>query len=199
MAGSMKSLDRDYVGELAEPIYQPPLYLGMLYEKAATEAARDEIERRRRDKLLLLFDHYEIRQDDENSWRKLATALAMKHVRGMHAYLEEPPKTKVGAKKIWPAGRGDELMLAVEAIRIKKDVATSQRGHPTIRGAIKELHKEDKDRKKWGQSTWEALEARHREAKKRARTRVEIGSWMDLAEERGLFGEEVSAVSATKI
>jgi hypothetical protein len=62
-----------YEGQLAEPMY-PPSALGNL--------SKLEWAQKRAVKTVLLLEHFGIDPNDENSWKKLAVALAERHVPG---------------------------------------------------------------------------------------------------------------------
>jgi hypothetical protein len=68
-----------YSGPLDQPIVLP---LGMLYGPTSPRGAKG-ILRTRLIKLLLLLEHYDIKQNDPARWEKLAFLLALDHVPGM--------------------------------------------------------------------------------------------------------------------
>jgi hypothetical protein len=68
-----------YSGALSQPIFLP---LGTLYGPTSPRGAKG-ILRSRLIKLLLLLEHYDIKQNDPARWEKLAFLLALDHVSGM--------------------------------------------------------------------------------------------------------------------
>jgi hypothetical protein len=68
-----------YSGALNQPIVLP---LGTLYGPTSPRGAKG-ILRTRLIKLLLLLEHYDIKQNDPARWEKLAFVLALDHVPGM--------------------------------------------------------------------------------------------------------------------
>jgi hypothetical protein len=68
-----------YSGALSQPIVLP---LGTLYGPTSPRGAKG-ILRTRLIKLLLLLEHYDIKQNDPARWEKLAFVLALDHVPGM--------------------------------------------------------------------------------------------------------------------
>jgi hypothetical protein len=68
-----------YSGALNQPIVLP---LGLLYRPTSPIGAKG-ILRTRLIKLLLLLEHYDIKQNDPARWEKLAFVLALDHVPGM--------------------------------------------------------------------------------------------------------------------
>jgi hypothetical protein len=68
-----------YSGALSQPIALP---VGTLYGPTSPRGAKG-ILRTRLIKLLLLLEHYDIKQNDPARWEKLAFVLALDHVPGM--------------------------------------------------------------------------------------------------------------------
>jgi hypothetical protein len=68
-----------YPGALNQPIVRPR---GLLYGPTSPRGAKG-ILRTRLIKLLLLLEHYDIKQNDPARWEKLAFLLALDHVPGM--------------------------------------------------------------------------------------------------------------------
>jgi hypothetical protein len=169
-----KKIDADYTGPLAAPIYQPLKSAGLLgniddllgnsaepENDSGTESAREAAWERAleqiKEKVPLLFAHFDIDPEDEHCWMRLAWGLALTHVPGMQIILQSPPKR--GPKKKW-FKLGDVLVADVQAITLTGC---------TVREAIKRLQKDRNGR--WHEYTATSLEARHREAKARQRDR----------------------------
>jgi hypothetical protein len=143
-----------YRGELATPIVEPPESLGLLREDNAERKAV----LRQAAKLPELFKHFEIDPTEKNRWTRLAVALAITHVPGMHVSFDA--KSKGGRPGKWKAGEDEELLLHGKRI-LQQDPEMS---HTEV---VEELLKTER----WkGESppnlTTRYREARHAEAEK---------------------------------
>lgn len=75
-------MGKTYKGRLASPLPPPPGLLTSDDYKADRAAYEKEVKER----IYLLFDHYEIKPSDRASWAKLARALAAHHVPGLKPF-----------------------------------------------------------------------------------------------------------------
>jgi hypothetical protein len=80
----------NYTGALAQPIYLEDYYkfaggLGQPIRERDIAAIRERAE----EKMRLLFKHYKIDPNDEQSWQKLARSLALAHVPGLQLVVRE--------------------------------------------------------------------------------------------------------------
>jgi hypothetical protein len=142
-----------YTGPLSKPIYVSFEYdvSSGLLGAITKDDARQQLEA----KFGLLFEHYGIDPRAEDRWYRLSICLVHAHVPGMQLiYIEQP---KPGRPRTWLAGRGDELVNEVDAIR----KATGKRIDEAI-AALREDRAKD-----WHKYTAQNLETRHREAKRR--------------------------------
>jgi hypothetical protein len=165
----------NYTGALAQPIYLEDYDkfaggLGQPIRERDIAAIRERAE----EKMRLLFKHYKIDPNDEQSWQKLARSLALAHVPGLQ--LANRPKR--GRKSTWKTGLGDELVRA-----------KSRTGKGT-KEAIAELLKEPK----WKKYTAQNLEARYRETRARQKA---LASLQEDCEKGIVFGVDLAALFAT--
>jgi hypothetical protein len=145
----------NYPGELAEPIYEPVLVAGMLYDDTvAKREAQERAAMRRFAKLPALFLFYGIDPNSPRSWLQLALRLAENHVPGMQ--ITHRSTGTSGRPKVWKFGLGTELLRDVEVLRALKGLNISQ--------ALQELS-QDKT-KVWRRYDPPTLAARHREARR---------------------------------
>jgi hypothetical protein len=137
-----------YRGELATPIVEPPESLGLLREDNAERKAG----LRQAAKLPELFKHFEIDPTEKNRWTRLAIALAITHVPGMHVSFDA--KSKGGRPRKWKAGEDEELLRDAERIRQQ---------NPKMRHTevVQELLKTER----WGGEYPPSLTTRYREAR----------------------------------
>ena len=129
-----------YTGELANPISE--------FFAADAQAAQQYYSHQRRSKLKALFEWYSIDLEAQDAWVRLAIALALDHVPGMHV---RPAAKKRGRPRSWDA-LNVKLLRAVESLR-----ATNKR--MTIEKAIQTLRKGE-----WSRYKQQSLVVRHREA-----------------------------------
>jgi len=160
----------NYTGALAKPICPEDHYkftggLGQPIREPDVAAIRKRAVKQMR----LLFKHYKIDPNDEQSWQKLAMSLALAHVPG----LQFAKRPKRGRKSTWKTGLGDEWVRAVDDVKSRTDKRTNK--------AIAELRNEPK----WKTYTAQNLGARYREA--RARQKV-LASLHDAWEKGVFFG-----------
>jgi hypothetical protein len=120
-----------YTGALAQPIYLEDHYkfTGELGQ-ATREPDGAAISKQAVENIWLLFKHYKIDPNDEQSWQELALSLAEAHVPG----LQFASRPKPGRKSTWKTGLGDELVRAVEDVKSRTAKRTTE--------AIAELLKE---------------------------------------------------------
>jgi hypothetical protein len=151
-----KTKARRYTGNLAEPIYEGAA--GSLDDSVQTSY-------RKVDKLLELFDLYNIDSLGKHSWLRLALALAEQHVPGFRVVHELPRKR--GRSRTWKAGRADALLRDVDEVR-------SADKKLTIKSAIDSLR--DDPSKEWGKIPEQTLMVRHREARRQQKERDRLAS-----------------------
>lgn len=164
---------RGYVGALAQPISAPRPKT--VLERASQDAEADAAEAARvvgewLQKLLLLLEHYEIEQQDDSRWFRLAFKLAMEHVPGF-AFDQQKPAGRPADWDSWrymdlflsvrslmneAAGRGCELTLR-DACRQLADSGFAADLYPNRDQRLNE-HSRAAALRAWG----ETLEARHR-------------------------------------
>src|SRR5262249_9799666 len=101
-------------------------------------------------KLDLLFQHFEISTSDPDCWQLLATALALKHVRGFHLV---DPRRRRGRRKSWTVLEAKALLNAIEAHSVKR----------TLKARISAAMKQPNWR--WGKNI-ASIQTRYHEAKK---------------------------------
>ena len=137
-----------YSGELAKPIARTR-GIGMLSDVVE----QNKINTMLKDKIPLLFQHYEIPFDEPWCWRKLALRLALVHVDGFQ--IAKPARSK-GRRKSWTPQEDQEFVQAIDA--------HSRTGKLPVKAAIKSAEK---------MSTWRwkvrglSAETRYHEAKRR--------------------------------
>jgi hypothetical protein len=142
-----------YSGPLNQPIVLP---LGMLYGPTSPKRAKG-ILRARLIKLLLLLEHYDIKQNDPARWEKLAFLLALDHVPGMKV-VEYAPQRGAPLKP-------HDISWVRENVRIIDDIKL-KRGKGVMDAIRNALHH------KLLTGSKDSLEARYYENKKLLR-RVE--------------------------
>jgi hypothetical protein len=145
----------NYTGALAQPIYLEDHYkwtgrLGQPTQELDIAAIRKRAVEKAVEKFSLLFEHYKIDPNNEQSWQELAMSLALDHVPG----LQVVNRPKPGRKPTWKTGRGDELVRDVDDVKSRTGKRTGD--------AIAELKKEPGGMwKKYGPN--KSLAARYRE------------------------------------
>jgi hypothetical protein len=144
----------NYTGALAQPIYLEDHYkftggLGQAIRELDVAA----ISKRAVEKFWLLFKHYKIDPNNEQSWQELALSLALDHVPG----LQVANRPKPGRKRTWKTGLDDEFGHAVEDVKSRTGKRTGD--------AIAELQEEPGGM--WKSYTRENLAARYREWRRR--------------------------------
>jgi hypothetical protein len=120
----------NYTGALAQPIYldpddykysdglgRPPNDPDVVEKKMFAMAKLQTFE-----KMELLFKHYEIDPNDEQSWQVLAFRLARAHVPG----LQIASRPKPGRKATWKTGLYDELVRAVDDVKSRTGKGTKK-------------------------------------------------------------------------
>jgi hypothetical protein len=107
------------------------------------------------EKIWLLFKHYKIDPNNEQSWQELALSLALAHVPGLQV------ANRPGRKPTWKTGLYDELVRAVDDVKSRTGKGTKE--------AIAELRKEPKWKTYPSEKPIPAqsLGARYREARAR--------------------------------
>jgi len=144
-----------YPGALAEPIYEPVLFVGMLGDDTVERTqALQRAELRRLANLPDLFRFYNIDPKSADRWLFLALRLAEDHVPGMRITLT--PNGKSGRPNIWKFGLGTELLRDVETVRAEKGL--------NITDALDQLQK-DKG-KQWYSLSDKSIGTRYREARR---------------------------------
>jgi hypothetical protein len=144
-----------YSGPLNQPIVLP---LGMLYGPTSPRGAKG-ILRTRLIKLLLLLDHYDIKQNDPARWEKLAFVLALDHVPGMKV-VEYAPRRGAPLKPRDISGARENVRL-IDEINRGRGIGVRD----AIRVALK---------RKQLKGSVKSLEARHYEAEKLLRRAEEL-------------------------
>jgi hypothetical protein len=96
-----------YRGELAKPIVEPPESFGLL----SKDRAEHKAVLKQAAKLPELFKHFEIDPTEKNRWTRLAVALAITHVPGMHVSFDA--KSKGGR----PRNEDEELLRYADQIQ----------------------------------------------------------------------------------
>jgi hypothetical protein len=129
-----------------------PNYTGALAERIYLDRNEtvDQVMARTVPKIPLLFKHHNIDPSDRQSWQKLAVRLALAHVPGLQVSM------RVGRKRTWKAGQGNELVRAVEDMQTRTGMG--------VKGVLAKL-KEDKFGV-WRGFSVESLGPRYREAKR---------------------------------
>jgi hypothetical protein len=151
-----------YTGELAKPISEPIVAVGILGDfKLASREAEKRAKQRVAKKLDLLFGWYGIDPEAEKSWCYLAIRLALVHVPGMRVNFNS---TNSRRPRSWKAGLAKSLLDDVEAVIAAKPGTQKKRG---FKEAIAILHKDKL--KKWHKFSLPNLVTRHREARAEAR------------------------------
>jgi hypothetical protein len=123
-----------YSGALNQPIVLP---LGLLYSPTSPRGAKG-ILRARLIKLLLLLEHYDIKQDDPARWEKLAFLIALDHVPGMKVVEYAPQR---GAPlKPHDISRARENVRIIDDIKLKRgkgvmDAIRNALYHKLLRGS----------------------------------------------------------------
>jgi hypothetical protein len=135
---ALKRPASEYAGALAERIY---LHRHETVDQLIARTVR---------KIPLLFKHHKIDPSDAQSWQKLAVRLALAHVPGLQVSM------RGGRKRTWKAGKGDELVRAVENVQSGTSMGTKD--------VLAKL-REDK-LGMWKGFTIESLGSRYREAKR---------------------------------
>jgi hypothetical protein len=130
------------------------------------------------EKIWLLFKHYKIDPNNEQSWQELALSLALAHVPGLQV------ANRPGRKPTWKAGLYDELVRAVDDVKSRTGKSTKE--------AIAELLKEPK----WKTYTAQNLQARYWEARRRQEA---LASLQEDWEKGIVFGVDLATGRATKI
>jgi hypothetical protein len=157
----------EYTGALAQPIYLEDFYkftggLGQPIQETDVAA----VGKRAVEKMRLLFEHYKIDPNNEQSWQELALSLALAHVPGLQ--VAKGPKR--GRKPTWKAGLGDEWVRAVDDVKSRTNKRTA--------GAIAELTKEPGGM--WKKYDPKSLAARYRESKRRQKALASLReAWLN--------------------
>jgi hypothetical protein len=157
----------NYTGALAQPIYLEDHYkftggLGQATQEPDVAA----MSKRAVEKFWLLFKHYKIDPNNEQSWQELAENLALAHVPG----LQFANRPKRGRKR--KTGLYDELVREIQGVKSKTGMRTQD--------AIRRLRKDKPE--KWGRERYsvESLGARYREARRRQKALASLHeAWLN--------------------
>jgi hypothetical protein len=166
-----------YRGELAKPIVEPPEPFGLLRKDNAHRAARQ----RQLAKLETLFEHFKIDPTSEHRWLELAISLAVVHVPGMRVSFDA--KSKGGRPGKWKAGEDEKLLRAAKRVQQGRTM--------TFAEVVRELLKSEE----YGNETFKNLDARYREARRREKTKMFLGSDEEAVREAFLIGTPLDSTN----
>jgi hypothetical protein len=145
-----------YEGTPAEPIYEPPLVLGLLGdERLAKAQAQQRARLRIISKYPELFKWYRINPNSSQRWLQLAFRLAVAHVPGMQ--IRDKPKGSTGPPPKW-TWLGP---LLVQAVNAEFEAAERAGRTMTLEEATNRIKEDPKQ--KWSPAP-QSLATRYREA-----------------------------------
>jgi len=139
--------------EIKKPIYIDPMPWGLLSGRTSAEL-KDEVFKRRTEKLLLLLKHYNINLSSPDKWLMLCWSLAAEL--GVMEVIFEPPRRR-GRSNVWTIDRQRSLVKDVEEICAERGKGVSD--------AVRVLVKRKEEWAKYRESP-EQLETRHSEARR---------------------------------
>lgn len=154
-----KNQNSGYKGVLAEPmVYQTPFVI-LLEPDKAEEIRKRDIEaynRQYKERILALFEYYQIDPSNDNAWAELAMDLAQAHVPGFQVIDGSAPH--VGRRARWRIVESAKLLTDVQAL-MDKGLTASAACNILVKRP--EYRKEGQDEKK----AHKTLYRRYQEAK----------------------------------